>query len=546
MFVGFNTRARFSTRRHRLLTRYESAAALSSDGPQILVSRHNIHPLTLGILAALLIGASAFLLFFRLGEEPAFGDETAYMQVAARTWRTQHWAPLLGGDRAFPWKPPISVWASAAGIGLLGENELGARLLGGLAGIATCALVGWLGWRHRNTWTMVLATLAFVTAPPLLLEHGLRSAVPEPWLLLFTTASFAIFLESPRLGRRRVLVGLALLSVLSGLTKSIVGPAILGLALFVVELLRPASGGSDIGRWPRFRRALTTAAAASVPGVASYAAWIFFSLGIDGALKFVSLDLAQRASSGIDPIHLQPPSVYLDAAIANFGPFALLAPLVLALQSRGFGRRADDEPSDFPSFPFTLLVWILVVFTLFGIPRSRLSWYVYPAYPALALATASSLDLLRSRLAPFRAGRRIFVALLAALCGLRAQALQKAWPEQDPTSLAALQHLLDADPNARVYTEAAIARKPEPPIRLPSWHRFYLRRFTIVDRPELPEAPPECSFVVTADPLAWRGLPQERLVGTTALRGTRPNETQLYILDLCQGRLLGRNSKAER
>lgn len=510
------------------------------------MSKHKPSLLLLAILAAMALGACACLLFYGLAEEPAFGDETLYMQVAARAWRTQQWAPLYGGDKVFPWKPPISVWASAAGIGLLGENELGARFFGGLAGLTLCALVAWLAWRNGNAWTMVLAPLALITAPPLLLEHGLRSAVPEPWLLLLVTASFAIFLAGPGLGRRRLLLGLALASALSGWTKSIVGPAIVGLSLFIVELTNRTTEGSGARLWPRLRRALATAVAAGVPGVLSYAAWAVFSLGFEGARQFIHLDLAQRASSGIDPIHLQPVTVYLDSALANFGPFALLAPLVLLWQLRGRGRPERVEPLTVAPYPLTLLVWILVVVLLFGIPKSRLSWYIYPAYPALALATAASLDLLRSRLAPLRAGRWMFALLLGALVAARAQALKSSWPERDPTSLAALQHLLDADSTARVYVEASIAGKPEPPISLPAWRRFYLRRFTIVDRPELPEALPECAFVVTEDPRAWRRLPQERLMGTIALRGAGPNETQLYILDLCQGRISDRRSKAER
>ncbi|MBP9826702.1 MAG: hypothetical protein KBF21_20915, partial [Thermoanaerobaculia bacterium] len=341
---------------------------------------------TLGLWATvlLLLGTCAFLLFFQLDEVPFFGDETLYVRVAARALHTGQWAPLLGGRTAFVWKPPIVVWGNGAGMALLGENELGARLGVGLAALLLCALLAWHGLRIGNRWTMVLAPLTLVSAPGLLLEHGLRSANPEAWLLLAVTASFVFFLETGAKSARVRLGGLALLSCFSSWTKGLVGPLVVGGALFLVELAVPRETEAEPATLRRrLARAIVTAGAATVPGLLFYLAWLLFSLGSVGdVLYFLGIDLARRSGAGLDPLHLQPPSIYIRAAIENFGYFALLAPLALAVRLLRSRRDPGVAATHDRRIHSTLLLWIVVTFVLFAIPSSRLVWYVFPAYPA--------------------------------------------------------------------------------------------------------------------------------------------------------------------
>lgn len=483
-----------------------------------------------------LLGICAFLLFFQLGEIPFYGDETLYVRVAARALDTGHWAPI-GGGHPFVWKPPITVWGSGAGMRLLGENELGARLAVGLAALLLSALTAWFGLRIGNRWTMVLAPLALVSAPGLLLDHGLRSAVPETWLLLAVTASFLYFLECGDTRAAARLGGLALLSCFSSWTKGIVGPLVVGGTLFLVELAVPAGvqGEADTLR-RRLRHAIASAGAATIPGILFYLAWLLFSLGSVGdVIHFLGIDVGQRAGAGLDPLHLQPPVIYLRAALENFGLFALLAPLALVVRlARSRHETAVDSRRQ-RRIHLTLLLWIVVTFVLFVIPSSRLPWYVFPAYPGLALATALALDQARSFLGRWRGGRVLFLLLLALLASARIQALVRAWPEPEPHSLAALQHYLDAAPAARAYTERALRRGAEEGHPVASWHRHYLRRFRLLDRRELPMDAPTCSFVVTAEPEAWRPIVGERLAGVTAVRGELPGQFRLFVLDLCGG-----------
>ena len=498
---------------------------------------------TLGLWATvlLLLGTCAFLLFFQLDEVPFFGDETLYVRVAARALHTGQWAPLLGDRTAFVWKPPIVVWGNGAGMALLGENELGARLGVGLAALLLCALLAWYGLRIGNRWTMVLAPLTLVSAPGLLLEHGLRSANPEAWLLLAVTASFVFFLETGAKSARVRLGGLALLSCFSSWTKGLVGPLVVGGALFLVELAVPRETEAEPATLRRrLARAIVTAGAATLPGLLFYLAWLLFSLGSVGdVLYFLGIDLARRSGAGLDPLHLQPPSIYIRAAIENFGYFALLAPLALAVRLLRSRRDPGVAATHDRRIHSTLLLWIVVTFVLFAIPSSRLVWYVFPAYPALALATALLLDQVRSLLVRWRGGLAAFLLLLALLGAARIEALARAWPEREPHSLGALQRFLDSEPDARAFVERALGRGAEDGHPVAQWHRHYLRRFPPLDGRALPAEAPRCSFVVTAEPAAWRPLLGDRLAGVTGVRGELPGQLKLFVLDLCGGRFSG-------
>ena len=118
-----------------------------------------ISPWLLGTLGLVILAICAFLLFFELGDAPVFGDETLYIRVAGRALQTGHWVPILWRPYAFVEKPPLTVWGAAAGMGLAGVSELGARWVNGLVALLLCALTAGFALRLGNLWTMAIAPL---------------------------------------------------------------------------------------------------------------------------------------------------------------------------------------------------------------------------------------------------------------------------------------------------------------------------------------------------------------------------------------------------
>lgn len=565
MFVGFNTRARFSTRRHRLLTRYESARERVKSRTKILVSENKISRTWRRWLLAAALSPCAFLLFFRLGEQPIFGDETLYVRVAGKVLRTDLWAPILNRPYAFVEKPPLAVWGAALGMAVAGVDEFGARWVGVGASLLLCALTAGLALRCGNAWTMALAPLLLASSPGLLLDHGLRWAVPESWLLLSLVAGFSAAVASGEPGSKTRLAPVALASAFSGWTKGLVGPVVLALALFGTELVlaltgQPESGSTlraRIQSWTRMLpRAFAISLAALLPGLFTYFGWLYFSLAsLTEVGRFLDRDLLVRASGLRDPNDLQPFSIYLQSAWENFGLLAILGPLLLI--SALFQRRrtpASAAPIDRRTAAM-LLCWIVSVFAIFGTPRARLPWYSFPAYPALAIAGALVLDQIRVwwiRRPYFAAGSRrrwatsTFALLLVFVSAIRVNALRRAWPVEDPFSLMRLQRILDEDRTARAYVDAGLSDGAQAKAAVEEWHRYYLRRFTELPEARLPAEAPSCSFIVTAEPARWRSNLGRPIVAERALAGVRAPKRPLFILDLCAGRFLGRAAESLR
>ena len=79
-------------------------------------------------------------------------DEGRYTAVGLNMLESGDWlVPTLDGEHAHLTKPPITYWAIAAGVGLLGHNEWGARPPGALAFVATVLVVSRLGCRPRDS-----------------------------------------------------------------------------------------------------------------------------------------------------------------------------------------------------------------------------------------------------------------------------------------------------------------------------------------------------------------------------------------------------------
>lgn len=517
---------------------------MSRVGANISVHPPKISPWLLGTLGLALLMVCSFLLFFELGDAPVFGDETLYIRVAGRTLQTGRWFPIVGHPHPFIEKPPLTVWGAAAGMRVAGVHEFGARWVNGLVGVLLCALTAWFALRLGNVWTMAIAPLLLITSPGLLLDHGLRSVVPESWLLLSVTAAFFWFSVSQAKSPTFRLGGLALLSIFAGGTKGIVGPIVIGSALGLVELIAPAEPLSA-GR--RLRRAVVTGAAAAIPGILAYCGWLLFSLAtLSGVRDFLHRDLVVRASGGRAAIDMQPFSIYLRAIWKDFGLLAVAGPMTLLACRWRVHLRPGAEPSPGRRESWTLLLWIAAVLAVFGIPKARLPWYCFPAFPALAIAAALALDRLRSLLADRRNGTwrlpatTVFALSLALLFAVRADALRRAWPVWDPHSLLALQRILDADSAAKAYTETGLDQGEYGRTHVVEWQRFYVRRFTELAQRKLPPDAPACTFVVTPEPDAWRNELGTRVAGVTPVAGSVPGWLTLHVLDLCGGRFAGR------
>lgn len=477
------------------------------------------------LVAAVTLAIVATLLFTGLDAQPLRGDEGLYSLVVADQLEHSLFGRLTHEGRHYLNKPPLAFLAMTASARLAGFTERALRLPSALASLVLATLLLAVGTRRAGVGAAALGVLVVFTAPRLLDAHGVRAAVTEPWLLLWTTSSL---IAHSRL--RRGLPGswtlLIALTVASALTKGLVGPALVAATLVAVESIRRPAPERDA---PRSARRFAPALAVLGVGAASYLAvwlWNFPSLRQLG--KFLRRDWLLRATGDLQEEHLRGVGYFFERLAFDFGPWLLLAiPALLPAVWRRLRTGDDVEGIALRLFP-------LVTFAAFTIPRSKLVWYLYPAYPALAVVLAEGVRTLgdRLRLRPRRAW--ILPLLLAVPLALRLAGAHELVRQRSRADLRHLAEVVAARPAATVLADERLELDRHRPRE---WNRFALR-YRLDARPFDPDAPlPEspCRYLVTPEPwsiAALAGIAPSRVVMMAKQPGRDPD---LYVVDLCDG-----------
>ena len=483
----------------------------------------SLAPVALGLAAVLLV--SSLIVFHRLGDASLVGDEALYANTSRQSVEMGVWWPLYKpGGWLFPNKPPAKPVMVAACFRVLGESELAARLPDAVFGVLTIALVFLVGARRFGLGAGLLSSIVLLSAEGYLCVHGVRDSVMDSLLTLLSVVICYAWLNLRDGGpRRRVWWSTtAAAIVLAGLSKNALG-VLLAVVLVVIELSAPIW---ERRRSPVLRPAVGIAATAVFAALAYFALMTWVSKG--AFASFLYRDLVIRATRGISPFHLHGPLFYPRTLVGDFGPWLLLV-LVTAFvvaRRRPVGDRRDAA---------FLLLFAAVFIGGFSLSASKLSWYLYPAYPALALVIGYGARVVVRAFPPvvWRG------ATTMVILGLAAIDLNSAWTRVRKDVL-----VIDAERFARAYTQLEDASLiiDAPSIAkhgpLLSWNRFYLEgapNAQWFSRPpvNLDGAGRGCTFVATGEPASYpptRAYPWRPIMRFRKLNRLAPD---IWILGTC-------------
>jgi len=471
--------------------------------------------MALGLCVVLAVAGT--LTFHQLGAASLFGDESIYAETSRESVERGTWLPLYKATgQLFPNKPPAKILLVTACFRWLGESEFSARLPDAMFGLLTVAGVYLFTAARFGIGTGLLAAAILLSAEGYLCEHGIRESVMDAMLTFIAFALCAAWvrfreLQTPRARWWAVAVCSV---VLANVTKNMLG------VVFAVVVAAVEAAHSVIARrrTTALLPALGLIAAAVAGGLAYFGAMMLVTRGEFAA--FLREDILQRATSGVDPIHLEGPLFYLRSIGADFEWWLLLlVPAVWSLRRSRWGAEVG-------AIAF-LALWSLATVGGFSVSVSKLPWYVYPAYPQLAVVMAfGALEVfrrLRSR------ALRVVAVVLAA--GAAALGLGSTWQAVQADTL-----VIDEQRFVRAYSElesaalAVDASSIRRHGRLRSWTRFYLEgapRSSWIERgrASFADTDAECLFIATGEPeiypptaaTPWRTL--ARLRNADALAG---------------------------
>lgn len=357
----------------------------------------------------LFLGAVLLMLYFAgLGYPPLYEpDEGRYMEIPREMILNHDYVtPHLDGVDYFE-KPPLYYWLNVISIKLFGINEFAARFWSALLGLLGLGLAAVLAHTMRSGRSAFLTIIILGSCPLYLFMAHL--ATIDMVLTFTSTACLLCFWlarceAEKRRGRARLWwYGMFVAAALSVLTKGLIGmvfPAgIIG--IYIVWS----------GEWRLLRRVpwltgtlffLVVAAPWHILMAVRHPDFLHFYFVREHFLRYLT-PIENRT---------QPFWFFIPVIVLGFLPWtgylAGAGRLLSRSKVRSWGR-------EYPEIVF-LFSWIGFIFLFFSASDSKLIPYMLPAFPALAVLAALTIDSGLHAANPFPLSQRVGATVGALLC----------------------------------------------------------------------------------------------------------------------------------
>lgn len=350
------------------------------------------HPRFHGWIVA---AVAALVLLPRLGSTPLWDDdEPKNAACSVAMLDADDWVVPTFDGRLRIEKPPLVNWLHIAGIAVCGRTETGVRLGSALLTIGTCLLTWQLGRILVNPAVGLLGGLAMATC--IWTSVGGRASTPDAPLLFFTTLAFVLFARattSPAMpGQRARLslpaaIGIGASCGAAVLAKGPIGFVIPAAACTIYAAVRewsterPSFRGVVAGLRPLAVTA--TMLAVALP----WYAWVTIRTEGEWLRGFFFVHNVGRFAA---PMEGHSGSLAYYPLVVGIGLFPWSLVLVAMLVNIVATLRTPQHPQ---RVPMQLLAsWAGAWIGILSLAGTKLPGYVWPAYPALAVATACFLD----------------------------------------------------------------------------------------------------------------------------------------------------------
>ncbi len=327
------------------------------------------------IFLAVVLFAACFNVLYNLDKYPINSWDEARHGVSAYEMLKNN--NLIVNTYAFEkdyWnlKPPLSFWLISLGYKLAGYNTIGLRLFSAIAALITIVLTALFSKHLFGRLASLISSAVLTTTTQYILSHCARSGDADSLHVLFFTAAVV---STALIGLNSKWLYMAGLSFsLSFLTKSwhaLSIPVIIGLYLLISKALFKIK----LKEWIVF-------AFCSFSPIFLWGILRYVSDGLEFFKMMINTDLLARTSNTLEG-HTGSPSYYL--ATLQYGYFGWLLILAgsfifyLAAAHLNHGSRTPKNQV------LLLLLWISVPLLFYTVASTKITWYILPVFPALAI-----------------------------------------------------------------------------------------------------------------------------------------------------------------
>lgn len=325
----------------------------------------------------LVIALFLLLYLVPLGVRPMIiPDEFRYAEIPREMLATGDWVvPHLNGLRYFE-KPVLGYWLNAAAIALFGENAFAVRFFSSVAAGVSALCVFFLVRRYaRDNFAGLLTAVVFLTSVEVFIVS--TTAVLDSMFTMFVTAGMTAFFfadtEKRRWKKASLLALFGLFCGLAFLVKGFIAFAVVTVA--AVPFLIWQRRAKDLLRiiWPP----IITAVLVALP-------WclMVYTREKDFWHYFFWTEHIRRFMSAGSAQHPQPFWFFVPCLLAGAFPWIVLLPAIISGLKNTFFKA--------PLMRYAAC-WFLLPFVFFSASRGKLSTYILPCFPPLAILVSMAL-----------------------------------------------------------------------------------------------------------------------------------------------------------
>jgi 4-amino-4-deoxy-L-arabinose transferase-like glycosyltransferase len=336
-------------------------------------------------------------------------DEGFYSSISRQMLESGDWITPRSGAQVYLEKPPLFYWAQALFIKFLGPTVLAARLPSALA-VAATALILWF-WMGRRV-SPLAAWLAAIFHAMCPLTIGMaRVGMTDALLTLWLTIAIIGAIEGTS-GKRTGYLLMALGVGLATLTKGPIGFLLPGATLFLWLIWK-----RDLKELPKPVCLFAALLFATIVLPWHLAAW---RVNGDYFLRQYFWQNQVQRALGLFAGHERPFWFYVPVLICAGFPFIAFVPRAWGKEITKAWDRSDDA-----RYTAMWALWAALLLLFFSLSASKLTNYILPILPALAVLVGVHVaGLLRERRGLGRAERFIIglfggvIGLVLVLCGV--------------------------------------------------------------------------------------------------------------------------------
>lgn len=327
--------------------------------------------------------AILLLIFYSLwlGSYPLFTpDEGRYSEVAREMIATQDYVTPRVNGIAFLDKPILYYWLQATAIRLFGIKEWALRLFPVLFGVLGCTVTYICGRRLFDRRTGLISAIILATTP--LYFGGAHYANLDLEVAVLISCALLFFITGVCKDKlRHYFLFMAYISAaLAFLTKGLIGIAFPTMIAGMWIML--------LWQW-RILKEIHL-----LLGIILFAilVWPWYALVQKANPEFLHyFFVTQQVTRFLSTGEFNNPSpfwFYVPIVLVGFFPWTSFLIQALGHAIRNVWQARHQHQTE-----LYLLLWLLIVFTFFSLPRSKTISYILPVYPALALLVGNYLSL---------------------------------------------------------------------------------------------------------------------------------------------------------